>query len=240
VNNVALIARRELQGYLRTMSGYIIIAVMLFIDGLLFNAFAVPGTAKKSSEVLADFFTLTSGITMIGCIFLSMRLIAEERQTGTITLLYSSPIHDVEIVFGKFIASFLFLCLFFLSTSYMPILIGVYGKVSAGHIFAGYFGLMLVGACALAIGTFGSALARSQVIAAILTAVMVLALTTFWLLAKVTERPLTDVINGLAWWGHFDPFRTGLVHLKHVAYFGLVSFLSLFAATRVLEARRWR
>ena len=107
MNNIALITRRELQGYLRTMSGYIIIAVMLFIDGLLFNAFAVPGTAKKSSEVLADFFTLTSGITMIGSIFLSMRLIAEERQTGTITLLYSSPIHDAEIVFGKFLASFL-------------------------------------------------------------------------------------------------------------------------------------
>lgn len=240
MNNVALITRRELQGYLRTMSGYIIIALMLFVDGLLFNAFAVPGTAKKSSEVLADFFTLTSGITMIGSVFLSMRLIAEERQTGTISLLYSSPIHDVEIVLGKFLASFLFLCLFFASTSYMPILIAVYGKVSAGHIFAGYFGLMLVGASGLAIGTFGSALTRSQVIAVVLSAVMVLALTTCWLLAKVTDRPLTDIINGLAWWGHFDSFRTGLVHLKHVAYFGLVTFLSLFAATRVLEARRWR
>jgi len=101
MRNVSLITQRELQSYLRTMSGYIIIAVMLFIDGLLFNAFAVPGTAKKSSEVLADFFTLTSGITMVGAVFLSMRLIAEERQTGTIALLYSSPIHDVEIVLAS-------------------------------------------------------------------------------------------------------------------------------------------
>ncbi|MDP1826765.1 MAG: ABC transporter permease [Archangium sp.] len=240
MRNVSLITRRELQAYLRTMSGYIIIAVMLFIDGLLFNAFAVPGTAKKSSEVLADFFTLTSGITMVGAVFLSMRLIAEERQTGTIALLYSSPIHDLEIVLGKFLAAFLFLCLFFVSTSYMPILVAVYGKVSIGHIFAGYFGLMLVGACGLAIGTFGSALTRSQVIAAVLSGVMVLALTTCWLLAKVTERPLTDIINGMAWWGHFDAFRTGLVHLKHVSYFCLVTFIALFAATRVLEARRWR
>lgn len=240
MRNVSLIARRELQAYLRTMSGYVIIAVMLFIDGLMFNAFAVPGTAKKSSEVLADFFTLTSGITMVGAVFLSMRLIAEERQTGTVSLLYSSPIHDVEIVLGKFIASFLFLCLFFVSTSYMPILIAVYGKVSAGHIFAGYLGLMLVGACSLAIGTFGSALSRSQVVAAVLSGMMALALTTCWLLAKVTERPLTDIINSLAWWGHFDAFRTGLVHVKHVVYFGLVTFIALFAATRVLEARRWR
>jgi len=240
VKNVWLISRRELAAYLRTMSGYIIIAVMLFIDGLLFNAFAVPGTAKKSSEILGDFFTLTSGITMVGSVFLSMRLIAEERQTGTIALLYSSPVHDLEIVLGKFFASFLFLCVFFASTLYMPALILAYGKVSFGHIFAGYFGLMLVGATGLAIGTFGSALSRSQVVAAVLSGVMVLALTTAWLLGKVTDRPFTEIINGLAWWGHFEAFRIGVIHLKHVSYFGLVTFIALFAATRVLEARRWR
>lgn len=241
MKNVALITRRELQAYLRTMSGYIIIAVMLFLDGILFNAFAVQGTAKKSSEVLAGFFVVTSGFpTMLCAIFLSMRLIAEERQTGTVALLYSSPIHDVEIVLGKFLASFLFLCLFLASTAYMPLLIAVYGKVSLGHIFAGYFGLMLVGACSLAIGTFGSSLVRSQVVAAVLSGVMLATLTACWLLTKVTERPLTDIVLGMAWWSHFEPFTTGLIHLKHVVYFCLVTFIALFAATRVLEARRWR
>lgn len=240
MRNVSLIARRELGAYLRTMSGYIIIAVMLFIDGLLFNSYAVPGAAKKSSEILADFFTLTSGITLVGTVFLSMRLIAEERQNGTISLLYSSPIKDLEIVLGKFLASMVFLFIFFASTLYMPVLIAVYGKVSAGHIAAGYLGLTLVGACGLAIGTFGSSLTKSQVIAAVLSGMMVLALTTCWLLSKVTDRPLTDVVTALSWWGHFDPFRTGLIHLKHVTYFVLVTFISLFAATRVLEARRWR
>jgi ABC-2 type transport system permease protein len=240
MRNVSLIARRELAAYLRTMSGYVIIAVMLFIDGLLFNAYAVPGAAKKSSEVLADFFTLTSGITLVGTVFLSMRLIAEERQTGTIALLYSSPVKDAEIVLGKFFAALAFMFVFFAATLYMPALVALYGKVSLGHIGAGYLGLVLVGATGLAVGTFGSALTRSQVVAAVLSGVMVLALTTCWLLAKVADRPLTDVINSLAWWGHFDPFRTGLIHLKHVTYFVLVTFVSLFAATRVLEARRWR
>jgi ABC-2 type transport system permease protein len=240
MRNIWLIARRELGAYLRTMSGYIIIAVMLFIDGLLFNAFAVPGPAKKSSEVLADFFTLTSGITMVGAVFLSMRLIAEERQTGTVALLYSSPVKDVEIVLGKFLSALLFLMLFFVGTLYMPALVAAYGKVSWGHIASGYVGLTLVGAASLALGTFGSSLTKSQVVAAVSTGVMCLALTTCWLLAKVADRPLTDVVVGLAWWGHFDPFRMGLVHLKHISYFVLVSFVALFAATRVLEARRWR
>jgi ABC-2 type transport system permease protein len=240
MNNVLLIARRELGAYLRTMSGYVIIAVMLFIDGLLFNAFAVTGAGKKSSEIVADFFMLTSGITMIGAVFLSMRLIAEERQTGTIALLNSSPVKDVEIVLGKFLSSLAFLCLFFVGTAFMPALVAVYGKISLGHIFAGYLGLLLVGATSLSIGTFGSALSRSQVVAAVLSGVMCLALTTFWLLTKVTDRPLTEVVNGLAWWNHFDPFRQGLIHVKHLVYFGLITFVALFAATRVLEARRWR
>ncbi len=240
MTNVLLIARRELAAYLRTMSGYVIFAVMLFIDGLLFNAFAVPGVAKRSSEILADFFTVTSGITLTGSVFLSMRLLAEERQSGTITLLYSSPVHDVEIVLGKFLSALAFLFVFFAGTLYMPLLVAAYGKVALGHIFAGYLGLTLVGAAGLAIGTFGSSLTKSQVVAAVLSGVMVLALTTCWLLAKVTDRPLTDIVTGLAWWGHFDPFRSGLIHLRHVVYFLLVSFLALFAATRVLEARRWR
>ena len=83
MRNVSLIARRELAAYLRTSSGYVIIAVMLFIDGLLFNAFAVSGTAKKSSEVLADFFMLTSGITMIGAVFLSLCRQPRQQQLAT-------------------------------------------------------------------------------------------------------------------------------------------------------------
>lgn len=240
MHNVLLIARRELSAYLRTMSGYIIFALMLLVDGFLFNVYAVPGAGKKSADILADFFTISSGITLIGAVFISMRLIAEERQTGTIALLYSSPVHDVEIVLGKYLSALVFFGLFFAASLYMPVLVAVYGKVSLGHIVAGYLGLLLVASASLAIGTFGSALTKSQVLAAVISMVLVLTLTICWLLAKVTDRPLTEVVTGLAWWGHFDPFRSGLVHLRHVSYFVLVTFLSLFSATRVLEARRWR
>ncbi len=241
MRNTLLIARREMSAYLRNMNGYVILALMLFIDGLLFNAFAVSSTTyKRSSEVVADFFTFSSGLTMIGAVFLSMRLIAEERQTGTVTLLYSSPVHDLEVVMGKFLSALGFLCLFFAATLFMPILIAVYGKVAPMHIAAGYFGLVLVGAMSLAIGILGSSLAQNQVVAAVLSGVMLIALTTCWILVKVTDRPLTEVVAGLSWWLHFDPFRVGLVHLKHVSYFVLISFAALFATTRVLEARRWK
>jgi ABC-2 type transport system permease protein len=239
MNNVMLIARRELAAYLRTMSGYVIIAGVLFLDGLLFNAFAMAGTAKKSSEIIADFFTVSSGCTMTCAVLLSMRLLAEERQMGTIQLLYSAPLRDWEIVLGKFLSSWAFLALFLVATFYMPALVMAYGKVSFGHLAAGYLGLLLVGGMSLAIGTFGSAMTKSQVLAAISSAVMVLGLTVCWLLARITDRPLTDAITSLAWYAHFTPFGQGLVHVKHVVYFALVTFVALFGATRVLEARRW-
>ncbi len=84
-----LIARRELSGYLMTFSGYVIIAAMLGLDALMFNAWAIGEGSKRSAEVLSQFFYLTFGTTLVASIFISMRLLAEERQTGTLALLYS-------------------------------------------------------------------------------------------------------------------------------------------------------
>ncbi len=239
MNNIMLIARRELQAYLRTMLGYIIVAVMLFILGVLFNAWAMAGTAKKSAEIIADFFTLASGCTLVTAAVLGMPLLAREREKGTIQLLFAAPVRDWEIVVGKYLSALIFLSLFLLASFYMPLLVMAYGKVSTGHLLAGYFGLLLVGSAGAAIGTFSSALTRHQIVAVIVALVLVIALTTFWFVARITDRPLTEAVTSLAWFAHFTPFGQGLVQVKHVVYFGLVTFVSLFAATRVLEARRW-
>jgi ABC-2 type transport system permease protein len=236
-----LIARRELAAYLRTFQGYVIIAMVLAVDGLLFNAYALGGVSKRSSEVLSLFFFFSSGTTMVASVFISMRLLAEERQAGTLALLYSSPVKDHEIVLGKFLSALAFLTLMTLATVFMPLLVMVHGKLSPGHIAAGYLGLLLLGSASLAIGTFGSALARNQVLAAVLSACMLVALLTCWLLARITEQPLSDVFGALALWNqHFQPFQAGVVHVRDVAYYLLVTYVALFAATRVLEARRWR
>lgn len=236
-----LIARRELGGYLRTMTGYIIVAAVLVVDGILFNAFAMGGQDKRSAEVLRQFFFVSSGTTMIASVFLSMRLLAEERQTGTLVLLASSPVRDREIVLGKFLSGFAFLAILTLLTAFMPALVMVNGKISFGHLAAGYLGLLLLGSATLAIGTFGSALARSQVLAAIISGCLVVAMLILWLVAAITDRPLNDVFLSLALYQrHQPPFQVGIVHLRDVVYYVAVTYFALFAATRVLEARRWR
>lgn len=236
-----LIARRELAGYLRTLSGYVILAVILAVNGLFFNAYALGGASKRSAEVLSGFFYYSSGFTIVAAILVSMRLLAEERQTGTLPLLYASPVRDRDIVLGKFLAGLAFLALYLLCTLYMPLLVLVNGKVSFGHVAAGYLGLLLLGSASLAVGTFGSSLAKNQLLAAIFSAVMLVALILCWLLARITEQPLSEVFSAMSLWNqHFPPFQAGLIHVRDVVYYLVVTYVALFAATRVLEARRWR
>lgn len=241
MKNIALIVRRELAAYLKSPMGYIIVAAVLCIDGLLFNVYALGGTPKLSSEVLELFFYFSSGTTMIASVFLSMRLIAEERQTGTLTLLFTSPIKDHEIVLGKFFSALLFFCLLTLLTLYMPFLIFVNGKVSLGHIFGGYLGLILLGSAAIAIGLFGSALGKSQIIAAVTSGGLVVALLLFWLLGQVTEPPIRDVASFMALHGkHFQPFQQGVLNSRDVFYYLSITYVFLLLTTHVLQARRWR
>ena len=236
-----LILKRELAAYTRTMSGYVIIALALFIDGILFNTVGLGGAEKLSATVLSEFFFLTSGVTMIAAVFLSMRLLAEEKQTGTLVLLTSSPVRDWEVILGKFFSAWIFLAIMILLTGFMPALIMINGKLSIGHVLVGYLGLLLLGGAALALGTLASALARSQVLAAIISGCFVVGLILMWMVARVTEHPLNQIFENLALYHrHFPPFQRGTLHLRDVVYYLALIYFALFCATRVLEARRWR
>jgi ABC-2 type transport system permease protein len=235
-----LIAKREMFAYLRSPLGSIVVGAALLVDGILFYW---TGLTQKllSAQVLQQFFYNASGVTMIAAIALSMRLVAEERQTGTFTLLNTVPIRDREIVLGKFLSAFGLLVVMTLLTIYMPLLILVNGKVSWGHILVGYTGLLLLGAAATAIGLFASTLARSQVVAVIIAALIIAPLILLWMVAKAVDPPLNTFLAGLAFHHeNFRPFMEGILGVEHVAYYLAVTYFFLLAATKTLEARRWR
>lgn len=241
MKNVLLIARRELLAYLTTPLGYIIAAAMLLVEGLLFNWLVLGGEPKPSTVVLENFFYIASGTVMIASIFLSMRLVAEERQTGSLVLLMTSPAGEREIVLGKWLASLGFLAAINLVSLYMPLLIFVNGRVSVGHIISGFLGLLLLGSAALAIGLLGSALTRYQVLAVIISALMLVFMLAAWLGSNVSEPPMDQLFQHIALYNkHFVPFQRGVLGLSHVVYYLSVTFFFLLAAIKVLEARRWR
>lgn len=236
-----LIVRRELGAYFRSIWGYAVLAAILVVDGLLFNAFALGSGARYSEDVLRQFFYFSFGTTIAASILLTMRLIAEERQTGTIRLLDASPLADWEIIGGKWLSAFLFVALLTSLTLYMPALIFVNGAVSAGHIAAGYLGLLLVASATTAIGTFASTVTRSQLVAGLIATIVSVFFLIAWLLAKIVAAPFDTVLSYTAMFnGHFSrTFMEGRIATQDLVYYASVTFVFLMLSVRWLATRRW-
>lgn len=238
--NALIVAKRDLFAFFNGMWGWTVLAAILVIDGLFFNVLAMDDSARRSHEVLEQFFYNTGGATLVASVLLTMRSFAEERQLGTDVIYETSPISDGAVVFGKWLASMGMLSLLTLLTIYMPALIFVNGKVAIGHIAVGYVGLLAMGGAGAALGVFASSLARSQVFAGVLAGVMVVMMVIFWYLADKTDPPFRDVIEGMALFENFMPFLEGRLLTEKLVFYGSVIFGSLFLSARVLEARRWR
>jgi ABC-2 type transport system permease protein len=236
-----LIARRELSAFFKSWLGPTLVAGALLVDGLFF--YFANGLEEKalSGEVLTKFFYNTSGVTQIAAILVSFRLLAEERQTGTLVLLNTSPVKDRDIVLGKFLASVAVLALTTLLSVYMPAWLFVHGKVAVGHIVVGYAGLLLLGAAIISIGLFGSALASSQVVGLIIGTVIAAVFVLLWMVAKATEPPLNQFLSALAvHHENFRPFMQGILQPSGVIFYVVFTYAFLFASVKVLEARRWQ
>jgi ABC-2 type transport system permease protein len=240
MSRALLIARRELSAYFRSPLGSVVIASALLLDGILFYWRALS-QRLLSGEALAEFFWWTSGVTITAALFLSMRLVAEERQTGTFTLLNTAPVSEWQIIIGKYISVFAMIVLLTVLSVYMPLLLLVNGKVSAGHIVIGYLGHILIGGAAAAIGLFASTLTRSQLVSVIVGAAIVVLFLVLWVLAQSVDPPLNKYLAGLALHhANFRPFQFGILELGATAYYLSIVYVFLFGSAKILEARRWR
>ncbi|HLU65632.1 MAG TPA: ABC transporter permease [Kofleriaceae bacterium] len=238
----SIIFRRELGAYLRSPVGYVIAALLLLVCGILFQAKALGEGKQLSALVLQRFFEFMSGTTVVAAIALSIRLVAEERQTHTLVLLNTSPVKDAEIILGKFLAAFVFLSGIVLLSLYMPLLIQVNGKITTSQIAVGYMGLFLIGAASLAIGIFASALSRHQLVAAFVGAALAGIMYLLYELAKKLPAPLSSVFQDLGLWHvHFaGSFMQGVFSLKDAVYYAALTYFFLLLAIKTMEAKRWQ
>jgi ABC-2 type transport system permease protein len=241
VSKAFLLAGREIKAYLRSPLGYVITAAALLIEGIYFYALGLNAGASLSADVLARFFEGICGTTMIVSVLLSMRLLAGERESGTLVLLNTAPIRESEVVAGKFLAGMALIAMMTALSAYMPLLIFVNGKVSIGHILVGYGGVLLIGAASLAVGLFASALASSQIVAAIVGGAMLGTLFLLYFVAPQTDPPLKEFLSALSIFHvRQRAFMTGVLRLENVLFNVAVAYFFLLATTKTLEVRRWR
>jgi ABC-2 type transport system permease protein len=237
----SIIYRRELGAYLRSPFSWVVAALVLLIMGILFQAHAMAGE-QLSAMVLERFFWSSSGCALAAGLLLSFRSISEERQTHSLVLLNTSPVRDTDIVAGKFLAALTYLTIILALSFYMPLLIKVNGKITFAQVLVGYLGLWLLGATALAIGMFASAIAKNQLIAGVVALAMLMLLVFLFPFAKRLDSPVRDVLQELdIWWIHFqNGFMRGVLNLKDVIFYVAVIYFFLLLSVKTLEAKRWQ
>ncbi len=233
-----LIARRELGALFRTPAGSLIAAFVLFLDALQLNAVAIGTGRRPSGEVLEIFLLNAAFVTEVLAVLLSMRLVVEPL---TAPLLLSAPVRERDVVLGKVSAAFVFLTVVTAATLYLPALVYVYGKVSIGHVAAGYLGLLLVGAASLGVGAAAAAATTSPFVAVVVSAAVLGTLELMYYVAGVASLEWRDALRALApVWKHHRSFRRGILQLSDVVYLVAMAYVGVYVAVRLLGRRRDR
>jgi ABC-2 type transport system permease protein len=237
---IRIIYRRELGAYARAWFSWILAGIFLLVTGLLFQAFALD---KSLSAFVLERYFMYAGGTAIGLgVLLSFRLISEERQNHSMVLLTTSPVRDRDIVLGKYFAALTFLAFLLALSLYIPVMLKIGNKISLAQILVGYFGMVLLGGAALAIGLFASSLTRYQLVAGVLALVVTVVMCFLFPFGKKLEGAPREVFGELdLWWVHYQAgFMRGILNLKDVVYYVAVIYFFLLLSVKTLEAKRWQ
>ena len=236
------VMRRELSGYFSTPVAWVFIVIFLVMSGIF--TFYIGRFYERGSSDLDPFFQFHPWLYLFLVPAIAMRLWAEERRSGTIELLLTLPITTGQAVLGKFLAAWLFIGIALLLTFPVWITVNYLGSPDNGVIVAGYIGSWLMAGGFLAIGACMSALTRNQVVAFILAVVvcflfllsglpMVMDLFSGW-----APQALLDTVAGFSFLSHFSTISRGVIDLRDLVYFALVTGFWLVANAIVLELRK--
>jgi len=254
LKNIWIICHKELKSYFASPIAYLLMAIFAVIFGFFFYSatafFVMRGMESQmmgrgqpmdvNEWVIRPLLSNASVIGLFLVPMITMRLYAEEKRSGTMELLMTSPIRDIEIILGKFIASVLmFACVIGVSALDLAALFA-YGKPDWKPILVGYLGLLLQGMALIAIGTFISTTTRNQIIAGGATFAVCLLLWVLDWVSSYQQEAWAKAVSYLSVVQHFEPFSKGVIDSKDLIFFLSLTFFGLFLTSRSLESLRWR
>ncbi|HEY4581076.1 MAG TPA: ABC transporter permease subunit [Candidatus Acidoferrales bacterium] len=249
-----IICRKELRSYFVSPVAYLLLTMFAVIFGFFFwNSLGYfifmgmeaqlrdePTPMNVNEQIIRP---LLANLSVVGLFFIpiiTMRLFAEEKRTGTIELLVTSPIRDGEIILGKWLAAVLLYLSMMLFSGLSFVYLFRYGNPDWKPLLIGYLGLLLQAGALLAVGTFISTLTRNQIIAGAATFGVCLLL---WVLEWVSGFETATWARVLAYFSviaHFESFAKGLIDTKDVVFYLSMTLLALFFTARSMESMRWR
>jgi ABC-2 type transport system permease protein len=235
VRNTLAIASKEFKSYLTSPMAYVVTGIFLAATGFFFGT----SNSTYAETSINGFLQAGAILILLFAPLLTMRLLAEERKLGTIELLMTAPIRDSEVILGKFLGSMYIVTAMLALTLYYPLLLIIFGDPDIGPIVTGYFGLLLIGYAALAIGIFASSLTSNQIAAAVVAIGILLALYFIGYTATFLPKALGDVIGYFSLSHYFPDFMGGVIDTRGIIYYLSITVLFIFLAIRSLENSRW-
>ena len=212
---------------------YAITAVYLLLMGYTFTLMLF---LNRTAELVRVFFQAAVLFLLIVPV-ITMRLLAEERRSGTLELLLTSPVREVEIVLAKFVSSVTVLFLMLVLTAADAIVLGIYAEPDWGPIYSGFLGLLFLAASLSAIGLLVSGLTSNQIVAAVVAMGIGILLWMIDSIGYLLPDPFDTFVTSLSLVAHFTPFATGAVFLSDVGFYVTVILTCLFLSVRTLARR---
>lgn len=233
------IYKRELQSYFYSPLGYIFIGFFMLMAGLFFVLFDILSQSADYVSMLGSIWFQFFIILPLS--ILTMRLLSEERKNKTDQLLLTSPLTITSMVLGKYFAAVTVFLVSLIVSFMFPMILSMLGNPSLLEIAAGYLGFFMMGSALIAVGLFISSLTENQVVAAVATFGVLLAL---WLMGKalIPVIGIGKIVDILQWFSVFDrltPFTQGLLSITQIIYFLSFAGVFIFLAIRTVESRRW-
>jgi len=243
--------RKEMGHYFVSPVAYVVVSLFLLLSAFFFNlylrdvveqAFQMPTEFDATSQLLRAFLGLLALLILFFMPMITMGLFAEERKRGTMELLMTSPIREVDIVLGKFFASLTLFAAMLLPTAIFILYIWFHTDPRAPLrvVLCGYLGVLLFGGCLLALGSFISSLTENQIIAAALTFGAFLLLWAIDFGSRSAESVLGQTVQYLSVINHYEDFTRGIIDTSGVVYY--LSFIAffIFLTVRSIDSLRWR
>lgn len=258
MRNFYIILKKEFKSYFASPVAYVVITMFLILAGyffysslalfstISFQATINPMLAKQvgllniTESVARPLFGNISVILLLMVPLLTMRLFSEEKKSGTIELLLTYPITDMEVLLGKFFSCMAVFMIMIALTVIYPILLMVFGQPETGPLITGYVGLLLVGASFISLGIFASSLTENQIIAATVAFGLLL---LFWMVgfsASLAGQTFGDILSYISLTAHLEGFAKGVIDTEDIVYYLIFISLFLFLTLRILESKKWR
>ncbi len=254
MSNVVAIAQKELKGYFASPIAYIVIGFFVLLFGffyysllLFFNqqGMRMPGIEggpglNVNEQMIRPLFLNASVILLFVLPMITMRTYSEEKRSGTIELLLTSPLTDFQIIMGKFLGAMaLYAAMLAVTFVHLGILFA-FGDPEWLPIATGYLGLLLMGGCFISIGLLISSLTKNQIVAGMITFAVFLLLWVINWVGSFTGPTTMAILEYLSITNHLDDFTRGIVDTKHLVYYLSFIAFGLFLTARSVDTERWK